>query len=48
MTLLKASPIAVTNFRGGDTSFGLPRSDRGRHLYIIGQTELENLGYLSY
>jgi hypothetical protein len=32
------SPIAATNFRGHNTMFGMPRSDRGRHLYIIGQT----------
>ncbi len=32
------SPAAVTNFRGHNTMFGLPRVDRGRHLYIIGQT----------
>ncbi|MDB5163995.1 MAG: hypothetical protein JWS12_613 [Candidatus Saccharibacteria bacterium] len=32
------SPIAVTNFRGHNTMFGMPRVDRGRHLYIIGQT----------
>ncbi len=32
------SPIAVTNFRGHNTAFGMPRVDRGRHLYIIGQT----------
>lgn len=32
------SPVAVTNFRGHNVPFGLPRSDRGRHLYIIGQT----------
>lgn len=32
------SPIAVTNFRGHNTAFGMPRIDRGRHLYIIGQT----------
>ncbi len=32
------SPAAATNFRGHNTSFGLPRIDRGRHLYIIGQT----------
>lgn len=32
------SPIAATNFRGHNTMFGLPRVDRGRHLYIIGQT----------
>jgi hypothetical protein len=32
------SPIAIANFRGHNTVFGLPRSDRGRHLYILGQT----------
>jgi hypothetical protein len=32
------SPIAITNFRGHNTVFGMPRYDRGRHLYIIGQT----------
>lgn len=32
------SPIAVTNFRGHNAMFGMPRNDRGRHLYIIGQT----------
>lgn len=42
----QVSPIAVTNFRGGDTSFGLPRSDRGRHLYIIGQTGVGKSGLL--
>jgi hypothetical protein len=40
------SPIGVTNFRGGDTSFGMPRSDRGRHLYIIGQTGVGKSGIL--
>jgi hypothetical protein len=32
------SPIAATNFRGHNTMFGMPRADRGRHMYIIGQT----------
>lgn len=32
------SPIAETNFRGHHTGFGLSRTDRTRHLYIIGQT----------
>lgn len=32
------SPIANTNFRGHNTMFGLPRMDRARHMYIIGQT----------
>lgn len=40
------SPIAVTNFRGNNTIFGLPRSDRGRHLYILGQTGVGKSGLL--
>ncbi|HZM63897.1 MAG TPA: DUF87 domain-containing protein [Candidatus Saccharimonadales bacterium] len=32
------SPVAITNFRGHNTAFGMPRDDRGRHLYILGQT----------
>lgn len=40
------SPIATTNFRGHNTMFGLPRSDRGRHLYIIGQTGVGKSGML--
>lgn len=40
------SPIAVTNFRGHNTMFGAPRSDRGRHLYIIGQTGVGKSGLL--
>ncbi len=40
------SPIAVTNFRGHNTMFGLPREDRGRHLYIIGQTGTGKSGLL--
>ena len=40
------SPIAMTHFRGHDTPFGLPRSDRGRHLYIIGQTGVGKSGLL--
>jgi hypothetical protein len=42
----KISPIAVTNFRGHNTMFGMPRSDRGRHLYIIGQTGVGKSGLL--
>lgn len=42
----KLSPIAATNFRGHNTMFGLPRSDRGRHLYIIGQTGTGKSGML--
>lgn len=32
------SPIGNTNFRGQHLKFGLKRSDRGRHTYIVGQT----------
>jgi hypothetical protein len=42
----KVSPIAITNFRGHNTAFGMPRSDRGRHLYIIGQTGVGKSGLL--
>jgi len=40
------SPVAATTFRGHNTMFGLPRSDRGRHLYIIGQTGVGKSGML--
>ncbi len=40
------SPIAATNFRGHNSMFGLPRIDRGRHLYIIGQTGVGKSGML--
>jgi hypothetical protein len=40
------SPIAVANFRGHNTAFGMPRSDRGRHLYILGQTGVGKSGLL--
>mgnify|MGYP001106101268 CR=1 FL=1 len=32
------SLFATTNFRGTEHKFGIKRRDRGRHLYIIGQT----------
>ncbi len=32
------SLFAATNFRGKQLKFGMKRIDRGRHLYIIGQT----------
>ncbi len=32
------SLIGLTNFRGRRLKFGIKRTDRGRHLYIIGQT----------
>ena len=37
-SLSQISPVAVANFRGHNAAFGLPRVDRGRHLYILGQT----------
>jgi hypothetical protein len=40
------SPVAVANFRGHNTAFGMPRSDRGRHLYILGQTGVGKSGLL--
>ncbi|MDB5166316.1 MAG: hypothetical protein JWM37_388 [Candidatus Saccharibacteria bacterium] len=40
------SPIAATNFRGHNTMFGLPRYDRSRHMYIIGQTGTGKSGML--
>ncbi len=40
------SPIAATNFRGQNLSFGLTRGDRGRHLYILGQTGVGKSGLL--
>jgi len=45
-TQSEMSPIAATNFRGHNTMFGIPRSDRGRHLYIIGQTGAGKSGLL--
>lgn len=32
------SLFGVTNFRGDNTIFGIYRADRGRHVYILGQT----------
>jgi hypothetical protein len=43
---MELSPIAVTNFRGHNTMFGIAREDRGRHLYIIGQTGVGKSGLL--
>ncbi|HVI60553.1 MAG TPA: DUF87 domain-containing protein, partial [Candidatus Saccharimonadales bacterium] len=40
------SPIAVTNFRGQKLAFGPKRADRGRHLYILGQTGVGKSGLL--
>lgn len=43
---INVSPVATTNFRGHNAMFGLPRVDRGRHLYIIGQTGVGKSGLL--
>ncbi|MEX0931999.1 MAG: type IV secretion system DNA-binding domain-containing protein, partial [Candidatus Saccharimonadales bacterium] len=40
------SPVAQTNFRGNHLQFGLKRSDRGRHVYIVGQTGTGKSGLL--
>jgi hypothetical protein len=40
------SPIAAANFRGRNLAFGMPRTDRGRHLYILGQTGVGKSGLL--
>lgn len=40
------SPIAATNFRGQHLAFGLKRADRGRHMYILGQTGVGKSGLL--
>lgn len=45
-TKTQVSPIAVTNFRGHNTMFGINRQDRSRHLYIIGQTGVGKSGML--
>jgi hypothetical protein len=42
----EVSPIAATNFRGQNLAFGLKRTDRGRHLYILGQTGVGKSGLL--
>lgn len=40
------SPFGVTNFRGTNMQFGIKRVDRGRHMYIIGQTGTGKSGLL--
>lgn len=42
----EVSPIAATNFRGQHLAFGLKRADRGRHMYILGQTGVGKSGLL--
>lgn len=40
------SLFGTTNFRGSNTMFGLLRADRGRHVYILGQTGTGKSGLL--
>lgn len=40
------SAFGITNFRGINYQFGLLRADRGRHVYIIGQTGTGKSGLL--
>ncbi len=40
------SAFGLTNFRGINYQFGLLRSDRGRHVYVIGQTGAGKSGLL--
>lgn len=40
------SAFGLTNFRGLNHQFGLFRSDRGRHVYVIGQTGTGKSGLL--
>jgi len=40
------SLFGVTNFRGDNTVFGILRADRGRHVYILGQTGTGKSGAL--
>ncbi len=40
------SPFGTTNFRNSNVQFGIKRGDRGRHLYIIGQTGVGKSGLL--
>lgn len=40
------SLFGVTNFRGDNTIFGINRVDRGRHVYILGQTGTGKSGAL--
>ncbi len=42
----ETSLFGVTNFRGTNTVFGASRADRGRHMYIIGQTGTGKSGLL--
>lgn len=41
------SPFGITTFRGSQIQFGIKRGDRGRHMYIIGQTGTGKSGLLT-
>lgn len=41
------SIFGVTDFRGSNVQFGTRRTDRGRHLYIVGQTGTGKSGLLT-
>lgn len=41
------SPFGITTFRGSKIQFGIKRGDRGRHMYIIGQTGTGKSGLLT-
>lgn len=40
------SLFGITNFRGSNNMFGMLRADRGRHVYILGQTGTGKSGLL--
>jgi len=40
------SAFGLTNFRGMNQQFGIERGDRGRHIYVIGQTGAGKSGLL--
>lgn len=42
----EVSLFGLTNFRGANQKFGIKRRDRGRHMYIIGQTGAGKSGLL--
>jgi hypothetical protein len=42
----EVSLFGMTNFRGANQKFGIKRRDRGRHMYIIGQTGAGKSGLL--
>lgn len=42
----EVSLFGTTNFRGNNSMFGILRADRGRHMYILGQTGAGKSGLL--